>query len=974
MAEQSKTKRWSNTVVTDSGNDLLTEFAAGKILKITGAYGFAGMHGEDLTELSELPDGREHPLTIESVVKTDNSVSVCIQVTSIGNPEPYKMEAIGITAAARDPGEADDDEDMPWDDKLLMVIEDPEDEKGSQGVTIPAESDQLYTFKLYAVLSITNKERLEVSVSSVGIATLGAIQDAMDQHNEDELAHGELLGAIMKNHNENPDAHPGLTARARGLELAMNGSVTLTGNGAPTTETKGKKDQHYIDLETEEEYVCTEVSEDEYTWEKIDYDDKKKKSLREALKEAQDTAAAAKAVADGAAQAIAAVQNTISVVPSQSGALTYNKGKQKPAWNNFATEMMTVTYGEDRTEAESFDGETEAGSYTAYFKPKENYTWGDKSTEEKAVTWTIQRATIATVPSVNGTLTYNESPQAPKWKNYNEEQLDKTEEQQTNAGDYSTTFTPKSNYQWSGGDIAGKAVKWTIGRASLDTVPSQSGTLTYSGGDQSPEWNDYDEGKLTLGGVKSATDAGTYAATFAPTSNYQWSDGGTEEQSVNWTIGKAAGSLSLDKDTITLDNATAFDTIKVTRAGDGAISASSSDDKVATAKVSGDTVLVTSVGNGSATVTVRVAEGKNHTAPADKTCGVTVKSSKLYGMKWDGTSNSKLARTDDATLFTDPVPYVKGGSAGSSPFDNLSPWKDMVRVTDSEAGEMVKIPKFWYKLTQSGNTIQIQIADQKTDGFYVCPACMDRGDGKGERDYVLVGRYHCATGTYKSTTKVKPQVSVQQSTFREYIHKLGSNVYMMDFATRFTIWLLYIVEFADWNSQKTIGKGCSETSASSSAVYNMGYTDDMPYHTGTTQTNRDSYGGTQYRYLEGLWDNCFDRLTGCYNSSNGLMVEVNPSKFAENSGGKSVGTPANGWIAGLKVSNDGPFPCFINSSTTGGGENAFVCDYWYFSATNPVVCVGGNYDQSGSHGMFYVNCTALTSTNANRGSRVLKFP
>lgn len=704
-----------------------------------------------------------------------------------------------------------------------------------------------------------------------------------------------------------------------------------------------------------------------YTWEKIDYDDENKKSLREILEEAQATAKAAKDVADGAAKAIAAVQNTISVVPSQSGALTYNKGKQKPAWNNFATEMMTVTYGEDRTEAESFDGETEAGSYTAYFKPKESYTWGDKSTEEKAVTWTIQRATIATIPSVNGTLTYNESPQAPKWKNYNEEQLDKTEEQQTNAGDYSTTFTPKSNYQWSGGDITGKAVKWTIGRASLDAVPSQSGTLTYSGGDQSPEWNDYDEGKLTLGGVKSATDAGTYAATFAPTSNYQWSDGGTEERSVNWTIGKAAGSLSLDKDTITLDNATSFDTIKVTRAGDGAISASSSDDKVATAKVSGDTVLVTGVGNGSATITIKVAEGKNHKAPANKTCGVTVKASRIYGVSWDGNSGTKWTRTDDATLFTDPVPAVNNGN-GSSPFDTLQPWAGMVK-SNRTGGVMVAIPKFWYKLTQSGKSLKIQIADQKTDGFYVSPAHMDRGDGKGERDVIYVGRYHSATGTYKSETGKAQLCNVTRATARSNLQSVGTGYYMLDFATRFTEWLLYLVEFADWNSQKTIGYGCS----ASGSKENNGKTDGMAYHTGTTAKDRTTYGYTQYRNIEGLWDNVLDWTDGCYNNSNGLNIILNPSKYSDSANGTCIGKPSSGWPSAFTVSDKAGFPMFY-ASEANGNDNTYSCDGWNFSTSNACVYVGGSCNQGTHHGLFYVNYGTASYSSASIGARLQELP
>ena len=57
MAEQSKTTRWSKTAVTDAGTSLLAEFAAGRILTITGAFGSSGGDSENLAELTELPDG-----------------------------------------------------------------------------------------------------------------------------------------------------------------------------------------------------------------------------------------------------------------------------------------------------------------------------------------------------------------------------------------------------------------------------------------------------------------------------------------------------------------------------------------------------------------------------------------------------------------------------------------------------------------------------------------------------------------------------------------------------------------------------------------------------------------------------------------------------------------------------------------------------------------------------------------------------
>ena len=46
-------------------------------------------------------------------------------------------------------------------------------------------------------------------------------------------------------------------------------------------------------------------------------------------------------------------------------------------------------------------------------------------------------------------------------------------------------------------------------------------------------------------------------------------------------------------------------------------------------------------------------------------------------------------------------------------------------------------------------------------------------------------------------------------------------------------------------------------------------------------------------------------------------------------------------------------------------------DNWYFSASNPCLHFGGNYNQNGNHGLFYVNYNTASNSNANIGCRVL---
>lgn len=168
--------------------------------------------------------------------------------------------------------------------------------------------------------------------------------------------------------------------------------------------------------------------------------------------------------------------------------------------------------------------------------------------------------------------------------------------------------------------------RWASGVAgmvyTIGSVPSQSGSLTYTGNAQSPIWSDYDSTKMTISGTTSATNAGTYEATFTPVEGCQWADGATDAKTVTWSIGKAAGSLSLSATSIFLKGGSEG-TVTVEREGDGAISASSSNTGVATVSVSGTTVTIKAVATGTAVITVRVAAGSNYTAPGSETVVVT---------------------------------------------------------------------------------------------------------------------------------------------------------------------------------------------------------------------------------------------------------------------------------------------------------------------------------------------------------------
>lgn len=341
-------------------------------------------------------------------------------------------------------------------------------------------------------------------------------------------------------------------------------------------------------------------------------------------------------------------------------------------------------------------------------------------------------------------------------------------------------------------------------------------------------------------------------------------------------------------------------------------------------------------------------------------------SAKIYGVDFTNMATSSVGiRTNDAANFTNPQPAVAGGT-GSSPFDNIMPWCGMKCFTHPDAGEVVSIPKFYYKWETDGTKmIGLQISMTKHEGFNTSPTHMDRGDGFGERDVIYVGRYHSCS-IDKSITDQLPKVEITRSDARIAAHSLGPNVWQFDYATRVTIWMLYLVEFADWNSQEKIGYGCGN----GSDVENVGASDTMQYHTGTMQANRTDWGvGVQYRYIEGLWDNVLDWMDGCYFSSDGMSVILNPNSSSDTANGTVIGTPSDGYSSAFAVSDWAIYPNATSDSPTTGS-----CDYWFYDSNYPCLSCGGSYDQMEDFGLFSIMNDDASYTSLDIGFRVIVLP
>lgn len=196
----------------------------------------------------------------------------------------------------------------------------------------------------------------------------------------------------------------------------------------------------------------------------------------------------------------------------------------------------------------------------------------------------------------------------------------------TNGTTYYISFFPET----TDGGINTSTTQRDTGvanRITISTVPSQSGSLTYNGGSQSPTWSNYNATYMTIGGTTSGTNAGSYNASFTPKTDYRWSDGTTSAKTVSWSISKATGTLTVSKSSVELNMSTLSTTFTIGGNHDGTLSVVSNNTGIATVSRSGSTVTVTHVNQttGSTTITVSCTAGTNYTAPSSKTVSVEAK-------------------------------------------------------------------------------------------------------------------------------------------------------------------------------------------------------------------------------------------------------------------------------------------------------------------------------------------------------------
>jgi hypothetical protein len=260
----------------------------------------------------------------------------------------------------------------------------------------------------------------------------------------------------------------------------------------------------------------------------------------------------------------------------------------------------------------------------------------------------------------------------------------------------------------------------------------------------------------------------------------------------------------------------------------------------------------------------------------------------VVGVVWDY-SNPDTALTR-LTPSTDPLGVVteeiteEPGTAGeddasaSSPFDNLSPWKDMIPTnidasTDKytyQLGEdgfsysnetVIPIVKFYYKVVDDADNSKRYwyVSDKKVDGFSIHP-----GSGRAVSRYWVDKNFKSITGANPVFLgdEGAPSIDECDANFKELYDNSWA---FLDYTCYCAILLLMLIEFADFDIPKKIWGNYSNNNDSysvglsyvTSADTTNGITDIKSSGTGwtydiaTTSTKRPSTA-FQYRWIENL--------------------------------------------------------------------------------------------------------------------------
>jgi hypothetical protein len=333
-------------------------------------------------------------------------------------------------------------------------------------------------------------------------------------------------------------------------------------------------------------------------------------------------------------------------------------------------------------------------------------------------------------------------------------------------------------------------------------------------------------------------------------------------------------------------------------------------------------------------------------------------------------------------------------------------------LSGADGNVMVEIPKFYFRYTRVGDVNTWSLRTEPLSGYTLHPAFVKAGV---EVDYRYIGAYDAcvyddsasayiaglnldnnssnvdtAADKLASVSGIYPMVGLTRNQNRLLAANVGTGWHQLDFALWSAVQMLYLVEYADFNSQANLGAGNTNGGYfASSADQN-----DSP-HTiagasnslGNASTDATTGAGVSakpgtsfmsYRGIENWYGNCWtwaDGINVNVAATGNVHVTNDYRDFADGTAAghelvTSAFPTASGFIRDLL--NTGAY--FLSSSNSGASSTTFITDQHFASASaSRVVLVGGSASDGAFAGGFYLaSSNAASSANRALGARLCR--
>jgi hypothetical protein len=301
-------------------------------------------------------------------------------------------------------------------------------------------------------------------------------------------------------------------------------------------------------------------------------------------------------------------------------------------------------------------------------------------------------------------------------------------------------------------------------------------------------------------------------------------------------------------------------------------------------------------------------------------------------------------------------------------------------INGADGNVMVEIPKFWYRHNLSGTENTWDIADGPIDGYQVHPAFIKAGVEVSHR---YIGAYDACyldatDSTYKSglnlndmtsnldlandklasVSGVYPLVGVTRAECRTLAANNGTGWHQLDFALWSAIQMLYLVEYANFNTQSELGAGNTNgtyppSSANQTDSPNTIAGASNALGNASTDGSQPSGGakpGTaymSYRGIENWYGNCWtwaDGINVNLSATGTVHITNDYRNFADGTAsGHTLVTSSFPTATGFIRNILNTVAYFLSSTNSGGSSTTFITDYHIASASaSRVVTVGGD--------------------------------